>query len=258
MERYLTEAFQKLSLLEDDFNFTQNPDVDDLKAFVDDDVEEVPEEDIIDVDAKTEEDLEDTYDGKVILECECCHSRIYKDIKDVIIDKETELANIEEECPVCNCTLGWTVIGKIEKFNPDDIPEETEEDEEESELDLRGAQEELADEDKPEEVEESLKEDLTDFVGDDFSEEEVEEACEDLCESTYTYGDEAIVKAGLESLRDALEKEGLEIDLRATRFNHGRLILYIDQDYDPDFDSDLIMQAVEIAKNFGNVMDYDT
>ena len=183
MERYLTEAFQKLSLLEDDFNFTQNPDVDDLKAFVDDDVEEIPEEDVIDVDAKTEEDLEDTYDGKVILECECCHSRIYKDIKDVIIDKETELANIEEECPVCNCTLGWTVIGKIEKFNPDDIPEETEEeDEEESELDLRGAQEELSDEDKPEEVEESLKENLTDFVEDDFSEKEVEEACKDLDE----------------------------------------------------------------------------
>ena len=182
MERYLTEAFQRLSLLEDDFNFTQNPDVDDLKAFVDDDVEEIPEEDVIDVDAKTEEDLEDTYDGKVILECECCHSRIYKDIKDVIIDKETELANIKEECPVCNCTLGWTVIGKIEKFNPDDIPEETEEDEEESELDLRGAQEELADEDKPEEVEESLKENLTDFVEDDFSEKEVEEACKDLDE----------------------------------------------------------------------------
>ena len=230
MERYLTEAFQKLSLLEDDFNFTKNPDEDALRKFVDDDVEEVPEEDIIDVDAKTEEDLEDTYDGKVILECECCHSRIYKDIKDVIIDKETELANIEEECPVCNCTLGWTVIGKIEKFNPDDIPEETEEDEEESELDLRGAQEELADEDKPEEVEESLKENLTDFVEDDFSEEEVEEACEDLdecglkeswVEEVWGQTDEdpydVAAEYGLEV--DELDRDGLGWDETLYRFS---------------------------------------
>ena len=267
MERYLTEAFQKLSLLEDDFNFTQNPDEDALRKFVDDDVEEVPEEDIIDVDAKTEEDLEDTYDGKVILECECCHSRIYKDIKDVIIDKETELANIEEECPVCNCTLGWTVIGKIEKFNPDDIPEETEEDEEESELDLRGAQEELADEDKPEEVEESLKENLTDFVDDDFSEEEVEEACDQLEEgwSPDVRGLEAFDAAGLSKLKEELDKAGIALDAENTCFyeyNHYRkapvLLIYLDTDeYDSYLDKDVIEKAGRICDEFSSNVTVD-
>ena len=101
MEEYITEAFKKLNLLEDDFNMTVDADkVDELKSFVEDDVDEVPEEPIIDLEAETEEDLEDTYNGKVILECECCHSRVYKDVRDVIIDQESELANVDEECPV--------------------------------------------------------------------------------------------------------------------------------------------------------------
>jgi hypothetical protein len=179
MEEYITEAFKKLNLLEDDFNMTVDADkVDELKSFVEDDVDEVPEEPIIDLEAETEEDLEDTYNGKVILECECCHSRVYKDVRDVIIDQESELANVDEECPVCGCALGWTVIGKIEKFSPDELPTEKEDDS----VDLRGAQAELETEDEVEEVDESLKENLTDYVDDDFSEEEVEEACEDLDE----------------------------------------------------------------------------
>lgn len=179
MEEYITEAFKKLNLLEDDFNMTVDADkVDELKSFVEDDVDEVPEEPIIDLEAETEEDLEDTYNGKVILECECCHSRVYKDVRDVIIDQESELANVDEECPVCGCALGWTVIGKIEKFSPDELPTEKEDDS----VDLRGAQAELETEDEVEEVDESLKENLTDYVDDDFSEEEVEEACKDLDE----------------------------------------------------------------------------
>ena len=164
MQEYLREAFTQLNLLEADFDLSNldKEKLDKLTEFVADD-QPFEEEEIIDVDAETEKDLENTYAGKVILECECCHSRIYKDIKDVIIDKETELANINEECPVCNCTLGWSVIGKIEKFNPDDIPEEPEE-EEETELDLKGAQAEL---DATEPVEESLNESFVEILSDE-------------------------------------------------------------------------------------------
>ena len=164
MQEYLREAFTQLNLLEADFDLSNldKEKLDKLTEFVADD-QPFEEEEIIDVDAETEKDLENTYAGKVILECECCHSRIYKDIKDVIIDKETELANINEECPVCNCTLGWSVIGKIEKFNPDDIPEEPEE-EEETELDLKGAQAEL---DATEPAEESLNESFVEILSDE-------------------------------------------------------------------------------------------
>ena len=134
---YLKEAFQRLSLLEDDFNLSADAGVvDELKSFVADDIEAPEEETIIDVEAETEDDLKDSYIGKVILECDCCHARIYKDIADVVIDDETGLANIEERCPVCSTESGFNVIGKIEEFNKDELkdrPEEESEDKPEEE-----------------------------------------------------------------------------------------------------------------------------
>lgn len=117
---YLEEAFKKLSLLEDDFDISVDAGkVDELKSFIEDDVDDIPEEEIIDVHATKESELQDNYIGKVILECECCHSRIYKDEEEVIIDEDSGLANVDEQCPVCNNELGYTVIGKIEPFNKD-------------------------------------------------------------------------------------------------------------------------------------------
>jgi hypothetical protein len=128
---YLKEAFQRLSLLEDDFNLSADAGVvDELKSFVADDIEAPEEEAIIDVEAETEDDLKDSYIGKVILECDCCHARIYKDIADVIIDDETGLANIEERCPVCSTESGFNVIGKIEEFNQDELKDQPEDEDE--------------------------------------------------------------------------------------------------------------------------------
>ena len=130
MENYLIEAFQKLSLLnEDDFDITADRDViDELQSFVADDVDEIPEEPVIDTLADDEEELSDNYVGKVILECECCHTRLYKEESEVFVDEESGLANIEEACPVCNNTMGYTVIGKIEKFDEEPEEEASEED----------------------------------------------------------------------------------------------------------------------------------
>lgn len=128
MEFYLKEAFQSLKLLEDDFNLTADQGViDELQSFVADDIEAPAEEEIIDVEADEVEDLQDNYIGKVILECDCCHTRIYKDIKDVVIDDDSGLANIEEQCPVCSNAFGWNVIGKIEPFKEDEFDEKPEE-----------------------------------------------------------------------------------------------------------------------------------
>lgn len=124
---YIAEAFKKLNLLENDFNFSVGPEAaDDLRSFVADDVDVPTEEPIIDVAAETADDLQDTYVGKVILECSCCHTRIYKDIADVFIDDETGLTNTNEECPVCHTTSGFNVIGKIEEFA--EVKEELDED----------------------------------------------------------------------------------------------------------------------------------
>ena len=128
MENYLTEAFKKLSLVENDFDLSaDNGKVDELKSFIADDIEAVEEEPVIDVDAYDENDLADNYVGKVILECNCCHTRIYKDIDQVVMDEESGLANIDEECPSCGNSLGWIAIGKIEPFNKEEATKETEE-----------------------------------------------------------------------------------------------------------------------------------
>jgi len=154
MDNYLLEAFQRLKLMEDDFDLSVDKDkVDELKAFIADDVDEIPEEPIIDVKADDESELQDNYIGKVILECDCCHSRIYKDEEEVFIDDESGLANIDEQCPVCNNSLGFTVIGKIEPFDKDrEIKPEEEEDVEELPADDIDVEEE-----EVEEVEESLQ-----------------------------------------------------------------------------------------------------
>ena len=77
---YIAEAFNRLKLLEDDFNLTADQGVvDELKSFVADDILAPEEEVIIDVEAEEPQDLQDSYLGKVILECSCCHTRVYKD-----------------------------------------------------------------------------------------------------------------------------------------------------------------------------------
>ena len=191
MENYLLEAFQKLSLLEDDFNFSADRDVvDELKSFVADDVEEIPEEPVIDITAESEQDLADNYVGKVILECECCHTRIYKEEAEVVVDEEQGLANVDEACPVCGNTMGYTVIGKIEKF--DEEPLETEEEEE---IELEN---DPADEEPIESLREKLKKRRA--LGESKCEEkcEGEECEEDMNALRRKFGGKSAKKEGLE------------------------------------------------------------
>ena len=113
MENILLEAFQKLKLFEETFDLADMDKPDELKSYVADDVE-VPVEEIIDVDADDKEELQNSYIGKVIIECPCCRSKFYKDKDTIIVDQEVNLANVDEACPVCTCTGGFNVIGKIE------------------------------------------------------------------------------------------------------------------------------------------------
>lgn len=161
---YFKDAFQKLSLLEQDFDISVDAGkTDELATFIADDREAIPEEPVFDTAAEKEDELQDNYVGKVIIECECCHSKFYKEPEDVIIDSETQLANIEEECPFCNATMGYTVIGKIEPFDEEEPTEE----EVEIEVD-----DEVVEPEEPaeEEVDEVPEEEVED------EEEEVEES----------------------------------------------------------------------------------
>lgn len=131
MTNFLNEAFKKLDALnEDTFELTSDG-IEELKDFketdkVDDTVF------IIDPEAKDEDELEDSYIGKVILDCDVCHSLIYKDKEDVHIDEETQEANADEECPYCFTTGGFKIIGEVKEFggfHDDEVEDDVDEDE---------------------------------------------------------------------------------------------------------------------------------
>lgn len=145
---YLSEAFKQLEILNEDVFDLDKDGLEDLKDFQDETEEEVI--DVIDPEAENEEELEDSYIGKVILDCSVCHTDIYKDKEDVIIDEETQLANVGEECPYCFSVDGFKVIGEVKPFVETEF--ETEDD---VEVEVDG--EEVEEEEDEEEKNESLR-----------------------------------------------------------------------------------------------------
>lgn len=138
MKNYLTEAFKKLDVLNEDIFELDDEGIAQLKDF------EVESENddtvtVIDPEAEDEADLSDNYVGKVILDCCVCHSKIYKGAEDVKLDDDGELANVDEECPFCYSTDGFKVIGQVAEFKPEEEEEvevKAEEDGKEAEVDV--------------------------------------------------------------------------------------------------------------------------
>lgn len=132
MANYLTEAFKQMEALDEDvFSITQEDGVEALDKFLDgDNTEDI--ELIVDPDAEKPEDIKDSYIGEVILQCPVCATKIYKSQEDIHIDDETNMANVDEECPQCGTVGGFDIIGQIEEYTPDkEGAHEDEEDEHE-------------------------------------------------------------------------------------------------------------------------------
>lgn len=111
----LAEAFEQLDLIETgEFDFSKKG-AEELAKFKDDDAFE-DFETVIDPNASTEEELQDSYIGMVILGCDVCNSMIYKAPEEIIIDEESQMANVGECCPYCFETDGFKVIGKVAPF----------------------------------------------------------------------------------------------------------------------------------------------
>ena len=125
-QNYLAEAFQKLEMLnEDTFNVTDDG-VDKLALFLDgDNTEELT---ILDAEAETVDDLETNYIGKVILDCNVCHTKCYEDKENVVIDEETQCANVDQECAYCHCMDGFKVVGQVAEYSETATEQEPEED----------------------------------------------------------------------------------------------------------------------------------
>lgn len=121
MVDYLAEAFKALDDVEDvtpclhEEMFTV--DSDGLSELADFEAESERSEDkkrVIDPEAKNEEELKSSYVGKVIIDCNQCHSKVYKDKEDIVIDGDE--VNKEEECPYCFATEGFKVVGEVAPY----------------------------------------------------------------------------------------------------------------------------------------------
>ena len=146
---FLNEAFRSLKQLnEETFDITVSDDHEEIKDFLDTD-DAIDTITIIDDEAEDKEEIKDSYVGKVILDCNICHSLIYKDPADVVIDEEEENANIDEECPYCYSTGdGFKIIGQVKPF----VREEEKETEEESEEEIEDESEEEIEDESDDEI----------------------------------------------------------------------------------------------------------
>jgi len=203
---YLQEAFHAMELLEEEDFRLDDVGVKDIIDFYDND-ELNQDLDVIDDEATDETEVKDSYIGSVILECDVCHSPIFKDVEDIDIDEESGLANIEDECPICHSQDGFKIIGQVCPFQEDpEIKVEVEDKPEDEDAEVE-VDDEVEDEDK--EVEESLDEEKCPICGKD-----VDEPCEDCKEKADELKEELDpeLEEKLDELKDEIDEVEDKID----------------------------------------------
>lgn len=126
LEKYLTEAFKSLSSLTEDVVDINDEDMESkLLDVTDNDVDDTL--DVIDINANSKDELEDSYIGKIIIECDVCHSKLYKDASEVTPSEDDEdIVNVEEECPFCYSTDGYHIVGQVAPYQPEELSVEVE------------------------------------------------------------------------------------------------------------------------------------
>ena len=158
-KEYLQEAFRSLDVLGEDIFDVDDVGVKELTALRTDDAKANDEIEIIDPEASSDEELQDTYVGKIILMCPVCHSFIFKNKKDIDIDKISELANVTEECPYCCSVGGFNIVGQVTDYSTNDGDEVKETEEVKVEIPAKEEAEETTEETAEETVEEGLETD---------------------------------------------------------------------------------------------------
>ena len=130
---YINEAFKRLDILNEEMFDTSLNGINKLADFIEenDDTDEVIR--VIDPEATTDDELQDSYVGKVIVNCNVCHSHIFENKDDIKIEEDGSV-NIETQCPYCGEQEGFVIVGEIAPYG--DSVEETESEEEESSDDV--------------------------------------------------------------------------------------------------------------------------
>lgn len=120
---YINEAFKRLDILNEEMFDTSLNGINKLADFIEenDDTDEVIR--VIDPEATTDDELQDSYVGKVIVNCNVCHSHIFENKEDIKIEEDGSV-NVETHCPYCGEQEGFVIVGEIAPYG--DAVEETE------------------------------------------------------------------------------------------------------------------------------------
>ena len=129
MSQYINEAFKQFRMLNESEDFSLDPmGLDNLNSFMDramEDEDDDLEIDIIDPETTEQDELKQSYIGKVICDCNVCHSNVFYNKEDITVD-EDGVVNVEDECPYCMSNDGYTIVGEIkpyEEISIEDIDE---------------------------------------------------------------------------------------------------------------------------------------
>ena len=120
-----------------------------VEAVEDDEIEVVDDEEIEIVD--DEAAAEDEEPKQTIIECVKCGALVIVD--EVVVDEESDLVNVEDECKFCEEAAGYKIIGSVVPYETE--TEEADEEAADEEIAVE-AEAEVADDEMP--VEEALKE----------------------------------------------------------------------------------------------------
>lgn len=116
MSELLKEAFKALDTLTEDVFSFDNEGIFHLDKFLHYDDVAPDFIEVIDPEASSEEELKPSYEGDAILECCVCGQAIYKNPKEVFLDKDLQVANAKEECPHCGQCGGFKVLGQVAPY----------------------------------------------------------------------------------------------------------------------------------------------
>lgn len=84
--------------------------------------DEIVEDEMSVEETSIEEPVVDEEPRQVICECDKCGALIIKDEADIVVDEETDLVNIEDECQFCEEAKGFKIVGVVAPYEVVESP----------------------------------------------------------------------------------------------------------------------------------------
>ena len=84
--------------------------------------DEIVEDEMSVEETSIEEPVVDEEPRQVICECDKCGALVIKDEADIVVDEETDLVNIEDECQFCEEAKGFKIVGVVAPYEVVESP----------------------------------------------------------------------------------------------------------------------------------------